>query len=314
MALKNYAPDDIEVDVVEQNEFNTQLMSLYDGTLIFSWPDSPYVGDKAWTFVANEGCMYPFPHQETIPAWLKTASRIKNDRTAKERLPHFRGVITVNNLTVDFLSGLNLNTWLLNTGVDCEFFYPKLPVRSTPPLRIGWCGKSFDDPGKWTPKGWDEIMVPLIELYKDRTDVEFLVNRCQPGHRLTRSQMVDWYNSIDVFLCTSCSEGTPSSLLEAMACGRPFISSDVGISWIADKWMHYPEAYDYIPCNKSVNNWGGYQSPPFNDCVEAFARNINELASRMELLPYLSTEARLNALNHFNWKELAPQWLNLILT
>jgi hypothetical protein len=41
--------------------------------------------------------------------------------------------------------------------------------------------------------------------------------------------MPDYYNKIDVLLCASTIEGTPNPVLEAMACGVPVISTDVGI-------------------------------------------------------------------------------------
>jgi hypothetical protein len=41
--------------------------------------------------------------------------------------------------------------------------------------------------------------------------------------------MPAYYNSLDIFLCASDIEGTPNTVLEAMACGLPIISTNVGI-------------------------------------------------------------------------------------
>lgn len=41
--------------------------------------------------------------------------------------------------------------------------------------------------------------------------------------------MPGFYNSIDCYICGSSSEGTPNPVLEAMACGIPVISTNVGI-------------------------------------------------------------------------------------
>jgi hypothetical protein len=41
--------------------------------------------------------------------------------------------------------------------------------------------------------------------------------------------MPAWYNDGDVVLCASSEEGTPNPILEAAACGRPCITTDVGL-------------------------------------------------------------------------------------
>ncbi len=41
--------------------------------------------------------------------------------------------------------------------------------------------------------------------------------------------MPEYYSKIDVYVCTSKIEGTPNPVLEAMACGVPVISTDVGV-------------------------------------------------------------------------------------
>jgi glycosyltransferase involved in cell wall biosynthesis len=40
--------------------------------------------------------------------------------------------------------------------------------------------------------------------------------------------MLDFYHSLDVYVCASRSEGTPNPCLEAMACGLPVITTRVG--------------------------------------------------------------------------------------
>ena len=42
--------------------------------------------------------------------------------------------------------------------------------------------------------------------------------------------MVDFYQKLDVYICTSRTEGGPHPLLEASSCGIPVISTKVGIA------------------------------------------------------------------------------------
>ncbi|MBS0207218.1 MAG: glycosyltransferase [Planctomycetes bacterium] len=51
----------------------------------------------------------------------------------------------------------------------------------------------------------------------------------------TQNQLAEWYRAADVTVLPSNSEGVPNVLLESIACGTPFVASDVGgIQEIAD--------------------------------------------------------------------------------
>jgi hypothetical protein len=83
------------------------------------------------------------------------------------------------------------------------------------PLRIGWAGNAAD-----ACKGVTEILQPAVG-----GDFEFEI---APGN-LPADAMVAFYNRIDVFCVASTAEGTPLTLLEAMACGCFPVCVDVGV-------------------------------------------------------------------------------------
>jgi glycosyltransferase involved in cell wall biosynthesis/SAM-dependent methyltransferase len=119
-------------------------------------------------------------------------------------------------------------------GVDLDLFKPanlnRFAKTGGRPLRVGWVGNSA-----WAseilpdPKGFNTVLKPSLEqLHLQGVPIEgvFADRKMQfiPHHR-----MPDYYNSIDILVCTSSMEGTPNPVLEAMACGVPVISTNVGI-------------------------------------------------------------------------------------
>lgn len=127
----------------------------------------------------------------------------------------------------------------ISDGVNLKLFAPSRAAQENRELRgdqvlqIGWVGNSSWGKGKVgmgeDPKGLHTILVPAIE----RLVLEgYAVNLALADRNIrkrNRSEMVTYYGEIDILVCSSSIEGTPNPVLEAMASGVPFISTDVGI-------------------------------------------------------------------------------------
>lgn len=108
-------------------------------------------------------------------------------------------------------------------GVNTQLFRTQRPLGSSGRLRVGWCGQIGQQENS---KGYALTLRPLLRCLGDT--FQFVINDRNYLNAVSRAEMVDWYNSIDVLLCTSSTEGSPMPPLEAMACGRPVVTTAVG--------------------------------------------------------------------------------------
>ena len=124
-------------------------------------------------------------------------------------------------------------TKIIEDGVDLELFKPKNLDRfksvKERKIVVGWVGNS-----KWASeledfKGLNSILKPAIdELIEEGYPIKYFFADRQERF-IPHSEMPDYYNKIDIYVCPSKIEGTPNPVLESMACGVPIISTDVGI-------------------------------------------------------------------------------------
>jgi glycosyltransferase involved in cell wall biosynthesis len=113
-------------------------------------------------------------------------------------------------------------------GVDTGFFRPPAaagpPTPPAPPrsLRAGWAG-SLSNQGA-EHRGVDQFIAPAVAAVAG-AELRLAVREEQwRGPQ----EMLDFYHSLDVYVCASRTEGTPNPCLEAAACGLPVITTRVG--------------------------------------------------------------------------------------
>lgn len=109
-------------------------------------------------------------------------------------------------------------------GVERTLFYPEaLPSLDT--LRLMWVG----NPGNkhhGINKGFHSVVRPVVEEFKERGVV---LSTATPETPVLREDMGDFYRSNHVLICASQHEGGPLPIIESLACGRPVITTAVGI-------------------------------------------------------------------------------------
>lgn len=179
---------------------------------------------------------------------------------------------------------------VLPDGVDLDLFMRTNSARfddvASRPLVVGWAGNSaWPKTGEEDAKGLRTIIRPALEVLS-REGIVTVENFADRQHGLRPlAEMPDYYGSIDVYVCASETEGTPNPVLEAMACGVPVISTDVGIV----REVFGPLQTELILPERSV---------------DAMAAALRRLHNDPDLLRRLSTE-NLKSIATWNWKERA---------
>jgi glycosyltransferase involved in cell wall biosynthesis len=123
-------------------------------------------------------------------------------------------------------------------GIDLERFRPLDPFACK--LRLGWDPRSFHvlfasgngDPVK---RPWlASAAVAKINREGRKVELHFLSG-------VQNSEVPAWLNAGDVLLLTSLHEGSPTVVKEALACGLPVVSVDVGD--VAERIGHIKGCY-----------------------------------------------------------------------
>ncbi len=114
-------------------------------------------------------------------------------------------------------------------GVDLDLFTPAPAAVAQGPVRVGWAGNSLWNAGLFDVKGLAAVLRPAMQML--RSEGIDVVGRYQDRAVAMRAhrEMPDYYRQLDIFVCASSMEGTPNTVLEAMACGVPVVSTDVGV-------------------------------------------------------------------------------------
>ncbi len=184
---------------------------------------------------------------------------------------------------------------ILEDGVDLDLFIPENLDRFEEPGRplvVGWAGNS-----RWhltetqDPKGLHTLLKPAIQRLREKgIPVEGRYADVSEKIR-PRSEMPGFYNKLDVLVCASSIEGTPNPVLEAMACGVPIVSTDVGIV----PQLFGPLQKLHILPERSV---------------DAMARALLHLAENRSVLTALSRE-NLQGIRKWTWKHHMTKWMLL---
>ena len=203
---------------------------------------------------------------------LKRASRV---------MPKFRALVPVSKLLARGVKGKNKNVCVAQNGVDHELFYPK---RKQSKFIVGWVGQPTTLP--LDQHGYTRLYGPLkARLESMGIEVRDMVGTYKTAIPL--AFMVDYYNSISVFVHTGTMTGTPNPLFEAAACGKPVLSTHIGAA---------PEF---------INGNNGH----ICNTIDDFIREIRFLSDNRDIAEQMGRTAREDILRDWTWEKRAKAYI-----
>lgn len=179
----------------------------------------------------------------------------------------------------------------ITDGVDIDHFKPlQRHERAIDNLRIGWAGNSRwgAKSQNYDVKGFHSVFKPAIHQIQERGHAIQVKVADPQVKRIEFRDMPRFYNDLDIFVCTSAIEGTPNTVLEAMACGVPVVSSDVGI---------VPDAFGTLQTEFIVEE----RDP------REFATKVGRLLCNRQLRDRIGEE-NVKQAESWTWKEVTKSW------
>ncbi|MEO5979829.1 MAG: glycosyltransferase family 4 protein [Chryseolinea sp.] len=130
---------------------------------------------------------------------------------------HVNRIVILNDETKTLLSDFSAKLVKQPCGVDIDFFRPLTGTSDQRRFTIGFPGNKARAEKNF------RLFTQIIMLLQKEIDIEVI-----EFHNISRDEVLQSLNKIDLLLMTSLKEGSPQIVKEAMAVNKPVISTPVG--------------------------------------------------------------------------------------
>lgn len=306
--IVKYAPDDVSVTLAS-NDMLAAMSSGQSATTAHDYilflgisqagPQQFCREARRVVYLANMGIGYRESSDDDWRSWIVTEAR--NQRRLAAIIRESDRVILCNPRLETFRRVIGKPYKYLPSGVDLDLFsYSSIKRQNM--VRVGWCGDASLPASGRGVKGYAEVCVPLARSLSVNSKIRWTSNINNYHSAISHDKMAAWYRSLNIFICTSISEGSPMTVLEAAACGVPIVSTAVGvvpeITPIKDRGFLIDEYH---------NEEGRLRA------VEQFREKIQTLADNPAMAYEYGQELRQFMVDNHSWKTLAPKWLEYVI-
>ena len=269
--------DDFKRDWKKYYQDYDLLFPMYMG-LFFNMLKSNIPHDKVVTGIRS---YHRWDHGKAVPPGYNANPRLK----IRSRL---RKALLINTHCKKLWYIFNRYFPVIHTKYTCDFdkFYPEQQKKQNKKLIVGWAGSLTNHPNK---RGFSEFIVPACA---EIPEIELKVQSKEDNFITDDNEMRKFYNSLDLYITASRTEGTPRPVIEAAACGVPVISTDVGI---------IPELIE-----DNVNGFIVERN------LHSFIEKLQWIARHRDRLPEMGRAIREKMEREFDWKHLIFQWTDFL--
>lgn len=219
--------------------------------------------------------------------------------------PQFMALTANSPFLYEKVKPYNEHLFYAPNGVHEDLFLPCFKERDKK-FVVGWVGQetsgglTMAECGRIDIKGYQAVLLPLIERMKKYPDIEFKL--CTNNHKnaVSHEEMPKFYKDVDCQICTSLAEGTPNPMFEAASCGKALISTNVGA------------------ISECITNAGNgflidaYKSrADLPSVIDQFETLILKLKNDRDLCEEMGKKSRETIEKNWTWKERAKQWIPL---
>lgn len=187
---------------------------------VYVTDDKPKLKSYDLVYYTHFNLLKKVPYKGKKYASITSHKCLDDLKNTVHYLKQFDAISVNNNILYSAFKNKISNLFFTPNGVDSRFF--SFSSKSlTRPFVFGWVGNRDR-----ATKNYESIVIPLSKHIN--------IKKVAPSKKdsidslLTKEQMREFYHSLDFFLVTSSTEGTPNPGLEAMSCGLPVISTKVG--------------------------------------------------------------------------------------
>lgn len=215
------------------------------------------------------------------------------EQQLREALRYADVVGAANEALVPTLSTMTTQpVMLIEDGVNLDLFR----IYTEPSeFIVGWCGNSAASGECMGNPDADIKGIGMIREACRRCGIALKVLDVSQGERVSHQEMVYWYNQIALYVCASKVEGTPNPPLEALACGRPVVTTAVGV----------------LPKVMGATN-GMVVGRSTDEIAQALAAMRGRWEMNGKRWGAAKLQANRNSVAHFSWNKKIEGWDKLL--